>query len=132
MGLLSLSNQRSVHGQIAAFVANKSGLRKFVLNKFQLPATTAKVLRGTDFATEGVFGEIPSFFLDFRDSPNGKFLTCSPKLLSKSSSDSCLSIKRFSPAAYQQPFKKLKVSKVSAQVNDSINQEEPKKKNPLL
>ena len=68
LGLLSLSNQRSVHGQIAAFVANKYGLRKYVLNKLQVPATTARVLRGTDFATEGVFGEIPRGSLDFHDS----------------------------------------------------------------
>ena len=56
LSLISLSNQKSFHGQIAAFVANKSGLRKFVLSKFQVPATTVKVLRGTDLATERVWG----------------------------------------------------------------------------
>ena len=107
LSLISLSNQKSFHGQITAFVANKSGLRKFVLSKFQVPATMAEVLRGTDFAAEGIFGEIPKGFLDFCDSSNGNFLTCRPKpSVTSSPSDSFLSIKRISPTAYQQPFKK--------------------------
>ena len=132
LSLISLSNQRSFHGQTAAIVANKSGLRNYVLSKFQVPASTAEVLRGTDFAAEGVFGELPSFLLDYCDSTNGKFLTCRPKPSVKSSSVSSLSIKRISPAVSQQSFKKLKLSSFSDQVNVSVDQKEPKKRNPLL
>ena len=130
--MISLSNQRSYHGQTAAIVANKSGLRNYVLSKSPVPASTAEVLRGTDFAAEGVFGELPSFFLEFCDSTNGKFLTCRPKPSVRSSSDSSLSIKRISSAASQQSFKKLKLSSYSDQGNVSVDQKEPEKRNPLL
>ena len=79
LSMISLSNQRSYHGQTAAIVANKSGLRNYVLNKFQVPASMAEVLRGKDFASEGVFGELPKWFLEKFSSANRNNLTCRPK-----------------------------------------------------
>ena len=111
LSMISLSNQRSYHGQTAAIVANKSGLRNYVLNKFQVPASTAEVLRGTDFAAEGVFGDLPRWFLAKFDSANGNNLTCRPKPTAKSlSTDSSYQGKRNSSAASQQSYKKQKTT----------------------
>ena len=55
LAMVSLSNQRSYHGQIASIIANKTGMRNYVLFKFQVTAVTAKNLKGTDFASEGFF-----------------------------------------------------------------------------
>ena len=103
--LVSLSNQRSYHGQIASIVANKAGMRNYVFNKFQVPAVTSKTLKGTDFACEGVFGDLPESFLTKFSSVTGNNLICRQKsnFYNKSlSSDSSYQGKRCSPAASQQ------------------------------
>ena len=79
LALISLSNQRSFHNQMAALVSNKMGMRDAVLNKFKVPANTSKFLRGSDFACEGVFGDLPKEFLDKFSSVNGDHLVCRPK-----------------------------------------------------
>ena len=109
--LVSLSNQRSYHGQIASIVDNKAGMRNHVLNKFQVPAVTSKTLKGTDFACEGVFGDLPESFLTKFSSVTGNNLICRQKsnFYNKSlSSDSSSQRKRSSPAASQQFNKKQK------------------------
>ena len=112
--MISLSNQRTFHGLTAAIVANKSGLRNHVLNKFQVPASMAEVLRGTDFASEGVFGELPKWFLEKFSSANRNNLTCRPKPTAKSSSsDPSLQTKRNSSAASQQPYNKQNTNNYS-------------------
>ena len=45
MRLLSFSNQRAAHNNIAAFVANKLGIRAHVMSKLQVPPKTAQMLR---------------------------------------------------------------------------------------
>ena len=76
LAMVSLSNQRTYHGQIASIVANKAGMRNYVLNKFQVPAVMAKTLKGTDFAYEGVFGDLPESFLTKFSSVASNDLTC--------------------------------------------------------
>ena len=91
--LVSLSNQRSYHGQIASIVANKAGMRNHVLNKFQVPAVTSKTLKGTESFLTKLF------------SVTGNNLICRQKsnFYNKSlSSDSSYQGKRCSPAASQQ------------------------------
>ena len=79
LAMTSLSNQRSYHNQIAALVSNKTGMRNFVLSKFQVPANTAQTLRGTNFACEGVFGDLPESFMSRFSTVAGSSLTCRPK-----------------------------------------------------
>ena len=79
LAITSLSNQRSYHNQIAALVSNKTGMRNFVLSKFQVPANTAKTLKGTNFACEGVFGDLPESFMSKFSTMAGSSLTCRPK-----------------------------------------------------
>ena len=64
MRLLSFSNQRATHNNIAAFVANKSGIRSHVMSKLQVPPKTAQMLKNSSFTCEGVFGELPQAFLN--------------------------------------------------------------------
>ena len=63
IALTSLSNQRGIHNQIAAFVSNKTGMRNHVLSKLQVPSKTAQMLRNSNFTCEGVLGDLPKFFL---------------------------------------------------------------------
>ena len=70
-----------------------------------IPAVKAKTLKGTDFAYEGVFGDLPESFLTKFSSVVGNDLTCRQKSTysNKSySSDSSSRGKRSSPAASQQ------------------------------
>ena len=80
------------------------------MNKFQVPASTAETLRGTDFACEGVFGDLPRSFLSKFDSANGNNLTCRQKSSTSKSLSSVSSYqgKRNSSAASQQNYKKQK------------------------
>ena len=64
LGLLSFSNQRAMHNNIAAFVANKAGMWNHVLSKLQVPPKTAQMLKNSTFTSEGVFGELPQAFLN--------------------------------------------------------------------
>ena len=41
LGLISFSNQRGVHNNVAAFVSNKAGMRSHVLSRLQVPQVTA-------------------------------------------------------------------------------------------
>ena len=59
LSMVSFSNQRAYHGIIAAMVANKYGMRNYMLNKFEAP-TTAEFLKSTNFTSDEVFGEIYS------------------------------------------------------------------------
>ena len=79
LALTSLSNQRSYHNQIAALVSNKSGMRAHVLSRFQVPPVTAQILKGSDFAGEGVFGDLPESFLARFSTASGKDLVCTPR-----------------------------------------------------
>ena len=60
LSMVSFSNQRAYHGIIAAMVANKYGMRNYMLNKFEAPPTTAEFLKSTNFTSDEVFGEIYS------------------------------------------------------------------------
>ena len=55
-------------------------LRKEIFERVnpQVPASTTVVRRGTDFAAEGVFGNLPRWFLANFDSANEIKLTCRP------------------------------------------------------
>ena len=85
LALISFSNQRGVHNQIAAFVSNKSGMRNHVLSKLQVPPKTAQMLKNSTFTCEGVFGELPQAFLSKFSSVTGTALVCRPKSKSVSS-----------------------------------------------
>ena len=80
-----------------------------MLNKFQVPAVTAKTLKGTDFACEGVFGDLPESFLTKFSSVAGNDLNCRKKSTYCNkfySSDSSSRGNRSSLAASQQYNKK--------------------------
>ena len=79
LGLLSFSNQRAMHNNIAAFVANKAGMRNHVLSKLQVPPKTTQMLRNSTFTCEGVFGELPQAFLSKFSSVTGQALVGRPK-----------------------------------------------------
>ena len=74
----SFSNQRSIANISAAFVSNKLALRNYVLNRFFIPPYTAEILKNSNFACEGVFGEFPESFKQCMESYVG------PKLAAKS------------------------------------------------
>ena len=73
----SFSNQRSIANISAAFVTNKLALRNYVLNRFFVPPYTAEILKSSNFACEGVFGEFPESFKQCMESYVG------PKLAAK-------------------------------------------------
>ena len=79
LGLISFSNQRGVHNNVAAFVSNKAGMRSHVLSRFQVPQVTAQMLKNSTFTCEGVFGELPQAFLNKFSSVTGSALVCRPK-----------------------------------------------------
>ena len=100
-------------------VANKSGLRTYNLNKFDAPSSAEKVLKGLNFASDEVFGDLPRWFLDRFVAANGNNLTVKPKPIpaSKSSSNPSNSNqpKRNNSAASQQPYKNQKTNNYSDQ-----------------
>ena len=112
LSMVSLSNQRTYHGLTAAIVSNKFGLRNHILNKFDAPHTTAEVLKGSNFASDEVFGDLPRWFLYRFITPNAVNLTVKPKPISKSTSNTSNSIqaKINYPAAPQQTFKNQKTN----------------------
>ena len=79
LAMTSLSNQRSYHNQIAALVSNKNAMRLHVLTKHKVPTNTAKYLKGSDFAGEGVFGDLPESFLAKFSTAAGKDMVCTPR-----------------------------------------------------
>ena len=79
LAMTSLSNQRAYHNQIAALVSNKAAMRNFVLSRFNVPANTAQALKGSNFACEGVFGDLPESFMAMFSTVTGGSLTCRPK-----------------------------------------------------
>ena len=79
IGLISLSNQRGIHNQIAAFVANKQGMRNHVLSKLQVPTKTAQMLKNSNFTCEGIFGDLPDYFLSKFATTAGGYLVCKPR-----------------------------------------------------
>ena len=76
--LTSLSNQRGVHNQIAAFVSNKTGMRNHGLSKLQVPSKTAQMLKNSNFTCEGTFGDLPEAFLSKFTTLAGGTLICKP------------------------------------------------------
>ena len=86
IALTSLSNQRGVHNQIAAFVSNKIGMRNHVLSKLQVPSKTAQMLRHSNFTCEGTFGDLPEAFLSKFSTMAGGSLVCKPKYRGASTS----------------------------------------------
>ena len=84
----SFSNQRSIANASAAFVANKLALRNYVLNRFFVPPYTAEILRNSNFACEGVFGEFPESFKQCMESYAGPKLAAKSKNSAQSQSSS--------------------------------------------
>ena len=73
------SNDRAVHNQSAGFVINKLALRDSVLSKYQAPASTVNILRGSDFKCDNLFGPMPESFKESLNSHQGKNLTATKK-----------------------------------------------------
>ena len=59
LGLISFSNQRATHNNVAALVANRTAMRQQVMSRLQVPPKTAQMLKNSSFTSEGVFGELP-------------------------------------------------------------------------
>ena len=86
IALTSLSNQRGVHNQIAAFVSNKTGMRNHVRSKLLVPSKNAQMLKNSNFTCEGVFGDLPEAFLSKFTTLAGGTLICKPKYRGASTS----------------------------------------------
>ena len=63
LGLIAFSNQRTIHNNVAALIANRTGMREKVLSRFDLPPKTRQ-MKSSAFTSVGVFGELPQAFLD--------------------------------------------------------------------
>ena len=81
--MVSFSNQRSYHGLIASIVANKFGMRNYVLNKFEANPHTADFLKRSNYTTDEVFGDFPRWYLERFVHSNGPSLMIKPKSVSK-------------------------------------------------
>ena len=45
LGLISFSNQRATHNNVAALVANRTAMRQQVMSRLQVPPKTAQMLK---------------------------------------------------------------------------------------
>ena len=64
LGLISFSNQRAIHNNVAALVANRTAMRDQVMSRLEVPPKTRQMLKNSSFTSVGVFGELPQSFLD--------------------------------------------------------------------
>ena len=78
----TFSNERSVHNHSAGFLTNRLALRDLVLDKYKAPASTVNILRGSDFASDHLFGPMPESFKESLNSYQGKNLTATKKYTS--------------------------------------------------
>ena len=107
-----MSNQRSYHQQVAGLITNRLSLRKEVLKKFNVPAKTANMLQGSNFASEGLFGPLPESFISSFSSVSGISLVVKPKY-SNSQSSTYADNKRSGANYYGNNNKHLKVGTTS-------------------
>ena len=68
------TNVRTEQQVIGALVANKVGLRDRVLSSFIMPTQTKNTLRGSNFLSDKLFGDLPESFKNLVLSENGKHL----------------------------------------------------------
>ena len=68
------TNVRTEQQVVGALVANKVGLRDRVLNSFIMPTWTKNTLRGSNFLSDKLFGDLPESFKNLVLSENGKHL----------------------------------------------------------
>ena len=87
LSMVSFSNQRAYHGLIAAIVANKFGMRNYILNKFETNTHTSDFLRRSNYTTDDVFGEFPRWYLERFIHVNGASLMIKPKPVAKPNSN---------------------------------------------
>ena len=52
-------NQRSGQAITGTFIANKLALRDYVFNKFVTPSVSRNILRGSNFLSDKLFGNLP-------------------------------------------------------------------------
>ena len=109
LSLTAMSNQRSYHQQVAGLVTNRLSLRKEVLTKFNVPAKTANMLVGSNFASEGLFGPLPESFISSFSSVSGNSLVVKPKYSNSQSSLPYANNKRSGANYYGNNNKYLKV-----------------------
>ena len=64
LGLIAFSNQRTIHNNVAALIANRTGMREKVMSRFDVPPKMRQMLKNSSFTSVGVFSEFPQSFLD--------------------------------------------------------------------
>ena len=77
--LAAQSNARGQASLVAAVTYNKVSLRDLVLDKFEAPAGSKNVLRGTSIVGPDLFGQLPESFKTSLHSHQGKGLVCKIK-----------------------------------------------------
>ena len=77
--LAAESNQRSGQAQTATFIANKVALRDYVFNKFVTHPVSKNILRGSNFLSDKLFGNLPESYKTSLKQASGNQLRCRSK-----------------------------------------------------
>ena len=95
------TNVRAEQSVISALVVNKTALREKVLNSYTMSPSTRNILRGSNFLSDKLFGDLPESFKSLVISENGKHLRARYKSKSFNSS---LSTNRIAPVSNPSGF----------------------------
>ena len=85
-------NQRSGQAITGTFIANKLALRDYVFNKFVTPSVSRNILRGSNFLSDKLFGNLPESYKNSLKQATGTQLRCKTKTYTPTSSFSTSTI----------------------------------------
>ena len=91
-------NQRSGQAITGTFIANKLALRDYVFNKFVTPSVSRNILRGSNFLSDKLFGNLPESYKNSLKQATGTQLRCKAKTFTPTPSFSTSTIS--SPSSY--------------------------------